>query len=160
MASVSWIFSANAQPSASNLKAHSHDNLHWCTLNSHSWQCEFNVHCTHSNEQLERSDSMWIKGVAILCHVTITHWWTAWKWRPSALLLPHESTLQTCILPILCCPLWLFSGASWCWTCYKKELYHMTSVLAHTFQSQFASNPVPIHLPMWIERLRIRWASS
>ena len=51
-------------------------------LNMHSWQCEFNTHCARSNEQLGRSDSMWIKGVAILCHVIITHWRTAWKWRP------------------------------------------------------------------------------
>ena len=51
-------------------------------LNSHSWQCEFNAHCVHSDEQLERSDSMRIKGVAVLCHVIITRWQTAWKWRP------------------------------------------------------------------------------
>ena len=51
-------------------------------LNSYSWQCEFNAYCVRSNEQLGRSDSMGIKAVVILCHVIITSWWTAWKWRP------------------------------------------------------------------------------
>ena len=94
-------------------------------LNSHSLQCEFNAHCACSNEQLERSDSMWIKGVAIICHVIRTCWRTAWKWRPfsdfvSAWVHPPD------ILPELRCPSWLFSVTSWCWVWYGKELYHMT----------------------------------
>ena len=51
-------------------------------LNLHSWQCEFNAHYARSNEQLGRSDSMRIKGLAILCHLIIARWRTACKWRP------------------------------------------------------------------------------
>ena len=64
------------------LKAHSHDTLRQSVLNSHLWQCEFNAHSACSNEQLGRSNSMRIKGVAILCHEIITLWRTAWKLRP------------------------------------------------------------------------------
>ena len=65
-------------------------------LNSHSWHCDFNAHCARSDEHLGRSDSMQIKGMATPCHVKMTRWQTAWKWRPfSAFVFLSESTRQT-----------------------------------------------------------------
>ena len=109
--------------------------------------------------------------LSILCHVIIMRWWT--------LSSPQGSICQTCILIVLRCPSWLFSGNSWCWfgmgrNCFTwlpplPTYFNWDSLCIHfrstswcglnecAFNAHWA-NAHPMDLCMWTPTKRIQCA--